>query len=62
MKLAERYAAEPIPALDVDALFAEYAKTGRRGIYEKPFRLRTSRSGGVHGSRVHPTTTANTCR
>ncbi len=43
LKLAERYAGEPVPELDTDALFAEYAKTGRRDIYEKPFRLRTSR-------------------
>lgn len=40
---AVQFAGEPIPELNTDALFAQVMETGRRDIYEKPFRKRTTR-------------------
>lgn len=43
LKDAEQFASEPIPELNADELFALEMKTGRRDVYEKPFRQRTTR-------------------
>ncbi|AHF90263.1 heparinase [Opitutaceae bacterium TAV5] len=43
VKEAARFAREPVPELKTDELFAQVLKTGRRDIYEIPFRQRTTR-------------------
>lgn len=43
LKDAEEYSTDPIPKLDTDELFAQVVATGKREIYEKPFRRRTTR-------------------
>lgn len=42
-KDAAQFASEPTPEINIDVLFPEVLKTGRRDIYEGPYRKRTTR-------------------